>query len=206
MVYLGDDFSDTPDDYRPEHPFTKERVEVGTVAGQKWMSRLQLATHERLAELEKGRREARVILKATEAVIERSEHRGDWKVGLIDTYLGFDNRILGLYVHQLPPDSFTETHKHGEAIVYVLSGSGYSIVEGQRYEWRAGDCIFVQPGMWHQHFNNDPEQVSQHIAIMSAPLRDRIVRGAEYVDWKTEADLAEQAARAASADPGQWWA
>lgn len=202
LVYKGDSFSDTPDEYKPEHPFTGERVEVAYVGGQKWMSELQLATHERLAEREKKRREARVVLKANEAVIQRSEHRGDWKVGLIDEYLGFDNRILAMYVHQMPPDSHTETHKHGEAIVYVLSGRGYSIVEGERYEWKAGDCIFVQPGTWHQHFNSDPDNVSQHLAMYIAPIRDRIVRGAEFVEAKTEPDYEPPDAPPGS---GEWW-
>jgi quercetin dioxygenase-like cupin family protein len=202
IMYKGDSFSDMPDDYRPEHPFTKERVEVGYVGGQKWMSELQLATHERLAEREKQRLEARVMLKAEEAVIQRSEHKGDWKVGLIDEYLGFDNRILAMYVHQMPPASHTETHKHGEAIVYVLSGRGYSIVEGERYDWKAGDCIFVQPGIWHQHFNSDPEAVSQHLAIYIAPMRDRIVRGAEFVESRSEPEYEPPIGEV---DTGEWW-
>jgi quercetin dioxygenase-like cupin family protein len=202
MVYKGDSYSDQPEDYMPEHPFTRERVRVGEVGGQKWMSHLQLDTHKRLAAQEERRRKARVILRANEAVIERSEHKGDWKVGLVDEYLGFDNRIMAMYVHQMPPDSHTETHKHGEAIVYVLSGRGYSIVEGERYEWRAGDCIFVQPGTWHQHFNSDPERVSQHLAMYIAPMRDRIVRGAEFVDWKTEPD---NPPAPEDSSPGEWW-
>ena len=202
IVYKGDSFSDQPDDFKPEHPFTHEHVTVDYVGGQKWMSHLQLATHERLAQQEEHRRQARVLLKASEAVIERSEHKGDWKVGLIDEYLGFDNRILAMYIHQMPPNAFTETHKHGEAIVYVLSGRGYTIVEGERYDWRSGDCIFVTPAIWHQHFNADPEQVSQHLAIYIAPMRDRIVRGAEFVDWKTEPGYQSPAT---DLPAGEWW-
>jgi quercetin dioxygenase-like cupin family protein len=132
------------------------------------------------------REQARVLLTAADAVIERSEHRGDWKVGLVDRYLGFDNRILGMYVHQMPPASHTETHKHGEAIVYVLSGRGYSLVEGERYEWHAGDCIFVKPGQWHQHFNTDPERVSQHIAMYIQPLKEHVYEGGEVVALQAE--------------------
>lgn len=185
-IYLGDSFSDAPDGFQPEHPFTGERVPVGYVAGQKWMSHVQLANHQRRREREDAREKARVLLTAAEAVIERSEHRGDWKVGLVDRYLGFDNRILGMYVHQMPPASHTETHKHGEAIVYVLSGRGYSLVEGQRYEWRAGDCIFVKPGQWHQHFNTDPERVSQHIAMYIQPLKEHVYEGGEVVSLQAE--------------------
>jgi quercetin dioxygenase-like cupin family protein len=193
-VFKGDSFSDQPDGFRPEHPFTRERVDVGFVDGQKWMSHLQKATHDRRAEREEIRRNARVFLAASDAVIERSEHRGDWKVGLVDRHLGFDNRILAMYVHQMPPAAHTETHKHGEAIVYVLSGTGYSIVEGEEFEWRAGDCIFVKPGQWHQHFNRDPDQVSQHLALYIQPLREHAYEGAELVEIRSEDDY----------QPGDW--
>jgi quercetin dioxygenase-like cupin family protein len=188
MVYKGDSFSDLPEDYQPEHPFTGERVAIPLIGGQKWMSSVQLHARGKLAEREKQRLLSRVFMKASDAVIERSEHKGDFKVGLVDESLGFDNRILAMFVHQLPPSAHTETHKHGEAIVYVLRGRGYSLVDGVRFDWQAGDCIFVQPGSWHQHFNLDPDRPSQHLAFYVAPLRDRIVRGAEAVEWVTEPD------------------
>jgi len=202
QVFKGDSYSDVPDDFRPEHPFTGERVEVGYVGGQKWMSKLQLSIRERREAREEFRRNARVLLKASEAAIERSEHRGDWKVGLVDRYLGFDNRILGMYVHQMPPASHTETHKHDEAIVYVLSGRGQSIVEGRTFDWRAGDTIFVKPGQWHQHFNTDPDRVSQHIALYTQPLREHVSEDAEAIQLVVE-DSYQPAE--ASADAGTWW-
>lgn len=69
-------------------------------------------------------------------------------------------------------------------------------------DWRAGDCIFVTPGVWHQHWNTDPEQVSQHLAFYVAPLRDRIVKGAEFVEWKTEPDYQPPMV---DLPPGEWW-
>jgi quercetin dioxygenase-like cupin family protein len=202
-VFKGDSFSDMPDDFEPEHPFTHERVPVSYVGGQKWMSDLQMATHQRRAEREEVRKKARVILPANEAEIQRSEHRGDWKVGLIDRHLGFDNRILAMYVHQMPPDSHTETHKHGEAVVYVLSGRGYSIVEGERFTWRAGDCIFVKPGQWHQHFNSDPERVSQHLALYIQPLAEHVYENAALIEFQPEDDYA--APEGVSSSQLNWW-
>jgi len=202
-VYKGDSFSDMPDDFKPEHPFTKERVPVGYVGGEKWMSHLQLATHERRNAQRKADKEARVVLKASEAVIERSQHKGDWKVGLADKYLGFANRTFGMYIHQMPPAAHTETHKHGEAIVYVLSGHGYSIVEGQRFDWKAGDCIFVKPGQWHQHFNTSPDQVSQHVALYTQPLRESVYEDGQVVEMMTEAGYEPPAFDGVVED---WWA
>lgn len=175
IVYKGDSFSDLPDDFKPEHPFTKERVALGDyVEGIKWMSQMQMSHHKQRGGDEEDSRAARKVLHGREAVIERSHHKGDWKVGLVDNFLGFQNRIIGMVVHQMPPDCHTETHKHGWATVYVLSGHGYSIVDGARYDWQVGDMINVPAGAWHQHFNTDPDQVSQHLVIGPGPLRQRI--------------------------------
>ncbi|MSP55466.1 MAG: cupin domain-containing protein [Myxococcales bacterium] len=203
QVFKGDSFSDHPDDFKPEHPFTKERVSVGHVAGEKWMSNVQLSMHERREARQAAKSAARVLLKASEAIIERSLHRGDWLVALVDRHMGFDNRILAMYVHQMPPASHTETHKHGEAVVYVLSGRGYSIVDGQRFDWQAGDCIFVQPGQWHQHFNTDPELVSQHVALFTQPLWENLHENAEVSKFQVEEDYQPLKL---TREAGSWWA
>ena len=51
------------------------------------------------------------------------------------------------------PHAHTETHKHGEAIVYVLSGRGLQHRRGEDLRVAGGRPIFVKPGQWHQHFN-----------------------------------------------------
>lgn len=169
---LGDSFSDLPDDFRPEHPFTKELVDIGAyVGGAKWMSHHQMNSKQRSEAFAEELKRGRVMMKASEVMIERSEHKGDWRAALVDEAVGFHARLLAMYVQQLPPNCHTETHRHGEAIVYVLSGHGHSIVERKRYEWEAGDCIFIQPGTWHQHFNTDPKLYSQHLTVNISPLR-----------------------------------
>jgi glyoxylate utilization-related uncharacterized protein len=53
--------------------------------------------------------------------------------------------------------SFTSSHKHAhtEAVLYVIEGRGYSEVDGQRFDWEAGDAVHVPPKMTvHEHFNN----------------------------------------------------
>jgi quercetin dioxygenase-like cupin family protein len=170
-IYKGDSFSDLPDDYHPEHPFTHERVTVGYVDGEKWMSHMQSSQHHARDERAARTRVARKVLRADEAVVERSHHKGDWKVGLVDAFFGFANIIMGMYVHQLPPSAHTETHKHGWDTIYVLSGHGYSIVNGVRHDWEPGDVINVPAGAWHQHFNTSETEVSQHLLISPDPLR-----------------------------------
>lgn len=45
-------------------------------------------------------------------------------------------------------------HSHTEAMLYALEGSGYSEIDGKRYDWEAGDAVHVPPRMTvHEHFN-----------------------------------------------------
>lgn len=53
------------------------------------------------------------------------------------------------------PHSSSHCHSHTEAILYALEGSGYSEIDGQRYDWTAGDAVHVPPKMtMHEHFND----------------------------------------------------
>src|SRR5439155_22878967 len=53
------------------------------------------------------------------------------------------------------PKTRSHSHTHTEAMLYVLEGSGYSEVDGKRYDWVAGDAVHVPPKMtMHEHFNN----------------------------------------------------
>jgi gentisate 1,2-dioxygenase len=66
-------------------------------------------------------------------------HATDWLV--------FTNEIAGA--------SGQHTHQGGFAI-FVMEGSGYSIVDGVRHDWTAGDLLILplRPGgVEHQHFN-----------------------------------------------------
>jgi gentisate 1,2-dioxygenase len=64
--------------------------------------------------------------------------------------------VSHIFVEQ--PHSRSHKHAHPEAYLYVLEGRGYSIMDGQRYEWEKGDVVHVPPGMVeHQHFNPTDE-------------------------------------------------
>ena len=53
------------------------------------------------------------------------------------------------------PHSSSHKHAHTEAMLYVLEGSGYSLIDGTRYDWEEGDAVHVPPRMtWHEHFND----------------------------------------------------
>jgi len=57
---------------------------------------------------------------------------------------------------------FTNVEAHGantghghqnEAAFYILEGAGYEFHDGKRYDWQAGDLVYVHTDSVHQHFN-----------------------------------------------------
>ena len=65
-------------------------------------------------------------------------------------------------------------HRHqGGLVIYIIQGEGYSIVDGERHDWEAGDLLLlpVKPGgVEHQHFNKDDAHPAKWIAFISAAL------------------------------------
>ena len=58
-------------------------------------------------------------------------------------------------------------HAHMEAVLYIISGEGYSEVGDEKVPWKKGSLIHVQgPQTPHQHFNTSDERVEM---IRAAP-------------------------------------
>lgn len=69
-----------------------------------------------------------------------------------------------------PPSISDKPHRHtAAAINYFFSGSGYSIVGGQRYAWKAGDLMLTAPG-WAIHNHSSYEESVYELTIQDSPL------------------------------------
>jgi uncharacterized cupin superfamily protein len=75
---------------------------------------------------------------------------------LSDETNGFQAKAVAITnIFEETPKTRSHSHTHTEAMLYVLEGSGYSEVDGKRYDWQAGDAVHVPPKMtMHEHFNN----------------------------------------------------
>ena len=89
------------------------------------------------------------------------------------------------YMQLIPPGSRSGKHRHlAEECIYVLEGRGYDLhqdcdveitdtyhwtpqAEVKRYEWQAGDVIYIPPNTIHQHFNADPERPVRLISAIN---------------------------------------
>lgn len=77
---------------------------------------------------------------------------------------------VSLSVGELSPGAATSMHRHAyESLIYVTCGGGHTIIEGQRYEWRAGDAVYVPPWCWHQHVAAD-DGPAQYLTATNMPL------------------------------------
>jgi gentisate 1,2-dioxygenase len=72
-----------------------------------------------------------------------------------------------------------------EAVLYVLAGRGYSVVDGSRHPWEAGTSLHVQgPQTSHQHFSDGPEpSVMLRIASGLRPSLENAVADVFPKQW-----------------------
>lgn len=81
-------------------------------------------------------------------------------------------------------------HRHqGEVIIYVLEGKGYSIVDGERVDWKEGDLILLplKPNeVEHQHFNEDPEKPAKWMAFRCIPTGEHLATETDQLENSPE--------------------
>jgi quercetin dioxygenase-like cupin family protein len=60
-------------------------------------------------------------------------------------------------------------HAHMEAMLYVVEGRGYSIIDDERFDWQEGGAFHVQgPQTVHQFFAEEPSRLLRiHFGIRS---------------------------------------
>ena len=100
---------------------------------------------------------------------------------------GMNTRMetVDAYMLIIPPGSRSGKHRHlAEECLYVLEGRGYDLHqdcdveitdtyhwkaqdEVKRYDWEAGDVIYIPPNTIQQHFNADPERPVRLISVIN---------------------------------------
>lgn len=101
---------------------------------------------------EQGRAAARKSIHADE--LEWVQTRQDHKVALmISPETGFRTWGSTTMISEIPAGAHTGKHKHGEEAIFVLEGTGFTVVDGVRYKWAEASLIAIPFGAVHQHFN-----------------------------------------------------
>jgi len=82
---------------------------------------------------------------------------------------------LGFSIQLLRPREHTLSHRHTSSVAYCcLRGSGATVIDGQKIEWKEND-IFVLPGWrWHEHVNEDYSEDAILYAVSDAPALKKL--------------------------------
>jgi mannose-6-phosphate isomerase-like protein (cupin superfamily) len=93
---------------------------------------------------------------------------------LLNEQMNTRMETVDAYMQVIPPGSRSGKHRHlAEECLYVVEGYGYDLHQDcdveigdsynwkpqgeiKRFDWEAGDVIYVPPCTIHQHFNGDP--------------------------------------------------
>ncbi len=112
------------------------------------------------------------------------------------------------YMQIIPPGSKSGKHRHlAEECLYVLEGRGYDLhqdcdveitdtyhwtpqAEVKRYEWEAGDVIYIPPNTIHQHFNADPDKPVRLISAINRIFKNSGLNDLEQLENAPEYDPA----------------
>ena len=71
--------------------------------------------------------------------------------------------LNGIFVILPPPSSGAKVayhyHKDRESVLYIISGTGNEIVDGKKVPVKAGDVLFILPGVKHTIENNSDKEI-----------------------------------------------
>jgi len=97
--------------------------------------------------------------------------RGTRTKFLIDRSIGSEASGITQVMIQFAPGKTQSLHRHpGEAWLYVVEGHGHSFLgtapdKGEHHRWKKGDLIVVDHFLWHQHFNDDPDNQCRLVRV-----------------------------------------
>jgi quercetin dioxygenase-like cupin family protein len=104
---------------------------------------------------------------------------------LLNDQMNTRMETVDAYMQIIPPGSRSGKHRHlAEECLYVLEGRGYDLHQDcdveigdtyfwqpqdeiKRFDWEAGDVIYVPPNTIHQHFNADLERPVRLISAIN---------------------------------------
>lgn len=177
----------------------KETWTAGTSAVSYYREQLQAAAAR--AERDRARRK---IVKPAEMPWELAPH-GLLK-HMVNERMNIRVETVDIWMQILLPGSRSGKHRHtAEEGVYVVEGRGYDLhwdgdfeigdvyrfveaPEPKRFEWKAGDLIYVPPCTTHQHFNLDPQSPCRLIFAQNRIYRWSGLDGLVQIDNAPEYD------------------
>lgn len=125
---------------------------------------------------------------------------------LLNEQMNTRMETVDAYMMIIPPGSRSGKHRHlAEECVYVLEGRGYDLHqdcdveitdtyhwkpqdEVKKFEWQAGDVIYIPPNTIHQHFNASPDKPVRLVSAINRIYRNSGLNDLEQIEDAPEYD------------------
>lgn len=119
---------------------------------------------------------------------------------LINERMNTRMETVDAYMQIIPPGSRSGRHRHlAEECLYVLEGHGFDLhqdciveikddfhwkpqSETKRFEWQAGDVIYIPPNTIHQHFNADSGRPARLISATNRIFKHSGLNDLEQIE------------------------
>jgi quercetin dioxygenase-like cupin family protein len=127
---------------------------------------------------------------------------------LLNEQMNTRMETVDAYMQIIPPGSRSGKHRHlAEECLYVLEGQGYDLhqdcdveitdtyhwtpmPEVKRFEWEAGDVIYIPPNTIHQHFNGSPDKPARLVSVINRIYKFSGLNDLEQIEDAPEYDPA----------------
>jgi hypothetical protein len=122
----------------------------------------------KLRDLQRERQKTAVqVVRGSKLPLEHNKHglmRWFLHPQITDTVL----TTFLFYEQEIPPGSRSGRLKfQGGQVMFILEGRGYTVIDGVKYAWEAGDTVNLplkRDGIVVQHFNDDPNKRVRFLA------------------------------------------
>ncbi|MEA2951269.1 MAG: hypothetical protein QOJ96_789 [Alphaproteobacteria bacterium] len=125
---------------------------------------------------------------------------------LLNAQMNTRMETVDAFMQFIPPGSRSGKHRHlAEECLYVVEGRGYDLHQDcdveitdtyrwtpvndiKRFEWEAGDMIYIPPNTIHQHFNASPERPARLISAINRIYKNCGLNDLEQLEDAPEYD------------------
>lgn len=85
-------------------------------------------------------------------------------------FVDLPSKNVSMTIGGLLPNQITNRHRHTyETVLYVLEGEGWTEIEDEKIEWKAGDAVYIPSWAWHRHGNINNKNNAKYLACENAP-------------------------------------
>lgn len=125
---------------------------------------------------------------------------------LLNAQMNARMETVDAYMQIIPGGSRSGRHRHlAEECLYVVEGRGFDLHQDcdveitdtyhwkpqdeiKRYDWEAGDVVYIPPNTIHQHFNADPLRPARLISCINRIYKNSGLNDLEQLDNAPEYD------------------